>query len=52
MATIWTEEQKNIFGYKYFSNPDEAYRYAIKTNNAINENIKEKDLKNKISKQK
>ena len=40
----WTEEQKNIFGYKYLSNPDEAYRYAIKTNNAINQNIKEKDL--------
>lgn len=40
----WTEEQKNIFGYKYLSNPEEAYRYAIKTNNAINQAIKEKDL--------
>ena len=32
----WTEEQKRIFGYLYYSSPAEAYKYAEELNNAIN----------------
>lgn len=41
----WTEEQKYIFGYKYLSSPEDAYSYAIDTNNAINQGIKDRDIK-------
>lgn len=32
----WSEKQKQIFGALYMSNPDEAYQYAIYTNNLNN----------------
>lgn len=32
----WTDEQKNIFGYFYASNKNDAYNYAIDVNEAIN----------------
>ena len=41
----WSEDQKKIFGYLYLSSPEEAYNYAIVTNNQINQAAEEGALK-------
>ena len=41
----WSEDQKKIFGYLYLSSPEEAYNYAIVTNNQINQAAEEEALK-------
>jgi hypothetical protein len=43
----WSEKQKQIFGALYMSNPDEAYQYAIYTNN-LNDKAAEAEKIRKI----
>lgn len=43
-SDAWTQEQKNTFGYLYNTDPEKAYQFAIKTNNSINQGIKDKEL--------
>lgn len=39
---FWSEDQKNLFGYKYLSSPEDAYRYAVEVNNSITQQRNEK----------
>lgn len=39
---LWSEDQKNLFGYKYLSSPEEAYKYAVEVNNSITQQRNEK----------
>ena len=41
----WSDEQKRIFGYLYQTSPNEAYKYAISTNNENKRASEEEALK-------
>ena len=41
----WSEDQKRVFGALYLTNPDEAYQYAVDTNNRNNKTAEEDQIK-------